>query len=429
MQDNNQTNPAEQKIFCDVCGAEMNASQRCCIKCGALNYNHPANASMRKYAPSEREKERMRPYVIGGGTVDGSFGLTTMDNRRAKILYSEKIGKRKTCQTFNIIFLFLGILLVFLGSVLIVGDFKKMIMDSSFTIAIICLILVSLETFSLQLVFMKCNETWWKALIPFYRLYVLFDITMEKGAYVLLCLIPVVGIMIPFYKLGKLFNKPALLVALFPFIYVPVLAFDESACFDGIRYIDHKPTQDDQILNSDFKTNERIKNIIVILILVCMGALLYTSRTYLHGAYVKIITRSFKNDVGLIMSAVKYDYRHNNYTCKMVDNSSDSEVDGTEETSNEKIVDSDELSTFYIKFYNANKYFGTSSYIGNSKINDFPYRGYVRVTGKGLRRKYTLCVDDFHYGTSEITEDDLDTLEIKEGVLCQLPEDAIVCEK
>ena len=28
-----------------------------------------------------------------------------------------------------------------------------------------------------------------------------------------------------------------------------------------------------------------------------------------------------------------------------------------------------------------------------------------------------------------ITEDDLDTLEIKEGVLCQLPEDAIVCEK
>ena len=118
-----------------------------------------------------------------------------------------------------------------------------------------------------------------------------------------------------------------------------------------------------------------------------------------------------------------------NYTCKIVDNSSDSEVDGTEETSNEKVVDSDELSTFYIKFYNANKYFGTSSYIGNSKINDFPYRGYVRVTGKGLRRKYTLCVDDFHYGTSEITEDDLDTLEIKEGVLCQLPEDAIVCEK
>ena len=116
MQDNNQTNPTEQKIFCDVCGAEMNASQRCCIKCGALNYNHPANASMRKYAPSERQKERMRPYVIGGGTVDGSFGLTTMDNRRAKILYSEKIGKRKTCQTFNIIFLFLGILLVFLGA-------------------------------------------------------------------------------------------------------------------------------------------------------------------------------------------------------------------------------------------------------------------------------------------------------------------------
>jgi len=30
---------------------------------------------------------------------------------------------------------------------------------------------------------------------------------------------------------------------------------------------------------------------------------------------------------------------------------------------------------------------------------------------------------------NEITEDDLDTLEIKEGVLCQLPEDAIVCEK
>lgn len=37
---------------CIRCGSEMKDEERCCLKCGALNYSHPANSKfVKEYAP------------------------------------------------------------------------------------------------------------------------------------------------------------------------------------------------------------------------------------------------------------------------------------------------------------------------------------------------------------------------------------------
>ena len=44
-------------MVCPRCGAEMNPEQRYCMKCGALNYDHPDNKQM-KTLMSEKEFEK-----------------------------------------------------------------------------------------------------------------------------------------------------------------------------------------------------------------------------------------------------------------------------------------------------------------------------------------------------------------------------------
>lgn len=37
---------------CVRCGSEIKEEDRCCLKCGALNYNHPQNSNfIKEYAP------------------------------------------------------------------------------------------------------------------------------------------------------------------------------------------------------------------------------------------------------------------------------------------------------------------------------------------------------------------------------------------
>ena len=52
-------------IFCDRCGAEMKKNQRCCIKCGNINYSNPENASMRKFENNSKKDT----YVVGSGST------------------------------------------------------------------------------------------------------------------------------------------------------------------------------------------------------------------------------------------------------------------------------------------------------------------------------------------------------------------------
>lgn len=48
---------------CVRCGSEMNETDRCCLKCGAINYNNPLNKQfVENYAP-EKEMEKANPSL------------------------------------------------------------------------------------------------------------------------------------------------------------------------------------------------------------------------------------------------------------------------------------------------------------------------------------------------------------------------------
>ena len=47
---------------CPRCGAEMKPDQRYCMKCGALNYDHPDNQKMKQYITSEEIEQTNKDY-------------------------------------------------------------------------------------------------------------------------------------------------------------------------------------------------------------------------------------------------------------------------------------------------------------------------------------------------------------------------------
>ena len=47
-------------IYCYKCGEPMKPNARCCMKCGALNYDHPDNSYMKNYISVKREYKKTR---------------------------------------------------------------------------------------------------------------------------------------------------------------------------------------------------------------------------------------------------------------------------------------------------------------------------------------------------------------------------------
>ena len=80
-------------------------------------------------------------------------------------------------------------------------------------------------------VFVKAGKPGWAAIVPFYNLYVEFEIAWGKGILFLLLLIPIVDVVVGIicmYKLCKAFGKGVgffVLMLLLPIIAWPILAF------------------------------------------------------------------------------------------------------------------------------------------------------------------------------------------------------------
>ncbi len=90
-------------------------------------------------------------------------------------------------------------------------------------------------------IFVKAGKPGWAAIVPFYNLYVLFEITWGNGwmfLLMLLSIIPVLGtiavfviLILTLVKLGKAFGKETGFIVglvLLTFIFEAILAFDKS---------------------------------------------------------------------------------------------------------------------------------------------------------------------------------------------------------
>ena len=89
------------------------------------------------------------------------------------------------------------------------------------------------------IVFRKAGKPGWAAIVPFYNLYVLFDITWGSGMRFLLLLIPIYNIVLGIQtciKLAKAFGKSGGFAAglvFLPYIFIPLLAFGKET-YQGV---------------------------------------------------------------------------------------------------------------------------------------------------------------------------------------------------
>lgn len=89
------------------------------------------------------------------------------------------------------------------------------------------------------IVFRKAGKPGWAAIVPFYNLYVLFDITWGSGMRFLLLLIPIYNIILGIQtqvRLAKAFGKSGGFAAglvFLPYIFIPLLAFGKET-YQGV---------------------------------------------------------------------------------------------------------------------------------------------------------------------------------------------------
>lgn len=105
-------------------------------------------------------------------------------------------------------------------------------MDTS--IYLLFFIVVILTLVSLYKIFEKTGHAGWKAFIPIYNLFIIQDIIKKPWWWILLMLIPFLGIIWSVwatYLLAKSFGKDIIFsvgLILFPYIFYPILAFGNN---------------------------------------------------------------------------------------------------------------------------------------------------------------------------------------------------------
>ena len=104
---------------------------------------------------------------------------------------------------------------------------------------IISLVLCVFVLVCMWIVFRKAGKPGWAAIVPFYNLYVLFDITWGSGMRFLLLLIPIYNIILGIQtqvRLARAFGKSGGFAAglvFLPYIFIPLLAFGNET-YQGV---------------------------------------------------------------------------------------------------------------------------------------------------------------------------------------------------
>ena len=124
---------------------------------------------------------------------------------------------------------------------------------------IISLVLCVFVLVCMWIVFRKAGKPGWAAIVPFYNLYVLFDITWGSGMRFLLMLIPLYNIILGIQtqiRLAKAFGKGGGFAAgliFLPYVFMPLLAFGKGT-YQGVP-IKAAPYQNNPYQNTPYQSN------------------------------------------------------------------------------------------------------------------------------------------------------------------------------
>ena len=122
---------------------------------------------------------------------------------------------------------------------------------------IISLVLCVFVLVCMWIIFRKAGKPGWAAIVPFYNLYVLFDITWGSGMRFLLMLIPFYNIILGIQtqiRLAKAFGKGGGFAAgliFLPYVFMPLLAFGKGT-YQGVP-IKAAPYQNNPYQNNPYQ--------------------------------------------------------------------------------------------------------------------------------------------------------------------------------
>ena len=358
------------KIVCPRCGNQINSNSRCCLNCGWLNPNDPANQNMRQFV-SEKEKNL---YQVGSGKTivqnNGQFANSIASNT----------GSRKLCFLVNYL---LYIAIIILSFIIVLGNTTidlNSIKNSSFPYIVFIVSIVFLYVYSMELIFIKSNKKWWYSLIPIFNLFILADITFKKKWLGIILLVPIIGqifLLIIFYKLGTRFKYNGLLSLIFPIIYIPLMGFS-SRFYESINYIDEKDS-----LEKDYK-RKKLFFISLLLFLIVSGIFIFWNNI------IEIKSKAFRIDnyyyvfsTRQIVNKTKQLAKENYLECSNYNYKSDKGI-------------------YYIEYADI----GEVSYIPLHLYRDV-ISGYVIIDNTGDSSKYYVSLSDGTYGYPETLYEDV----------------------
>lgn len=293
------------KTYCPRCGSEMNSNSRYCMKCGYLNPTDPANQGMNKFMA----KEKQEIYQIGSGQTI----VQNNDNNQVTISIASNTGNRLVCFLLNYL-IYIGIVIV--SFILLVGNKVvdlNSIKNSLFPDVVLAISIAFIYIYSIQLIFVKCNQKWWYALIPFYNLFVLCDIVFRKKWLGIILLIPVIGqifLLVILYKMAMRFKYSGLLAILFPIIFVPLMGFG-TRLYEGVSYI-----SEDRTLEKDYK-RKKVFFVTLMILLVLSGILVFWNNIIeIKGKATKLTNYYYVFATNQIVDKTKQLARENYLECE-----------------------------------------------------------------------------------------------------------------
>lgn len=293
----------DDRIYCPKCGAEMSRDSRYCMNCGTLNYEHEANKNMRKFLP----KQNKGTYEIGSGKF-----MFSGDQNQVYQSVSTKTGNKLFCFLLHY-FLYLGSLIIAFFLICRGNYGFESIVQSLFPLVAIIISLFFFYVYTIELLYMKCNKPWWSSLIPIYHLLEFSDIVFHKKWIGFLLLVPVVGqllFLFMLYQLGRKFDYNGFLIALVPFIGVPMLSFGIHP-YEGYLFVGKVGENE---LEKEYRMKKIFLSTFFLIFFVGIGCFLYQNfqqeknfpiKNYYYAYVAKSFVKKVKSEVSL-----------NDFTCR-----------------------------------------------------------------------------------------------------------------
>ncbi|MBQ6135190.1 MAG: zinc ribbon domain-containing protein [Bacilli bacterium] len=353
------------KIYCPKCGAEMSKEARYCMACGTLNYEHEANKNMRKFVP----KNLRNTYQIGSG----QFMVRNSQNQVSQSL-STRTGNKTLAFCLSYFLYLASLAIAFL--VIMKGNYEfDAIVSSKFPLVALVLSILFFYLYAFELLFMKCNKEWWKALIPIYHLLEFSDIAFHKRWPGILLLVPILGqilFLVMLYQVGSKFNYSGLLISLFFPIGIPVVAFGVQP-YEGYFFLG-------RLGEKELEREYRLKKIF-----------LYTFFLFFFSGLGCMAYSFFLENGEKALSAKNYYYL---YVAKQLSLKVEKEMKKENFTCNEAY--SETKGTYYFIFDDVR----TMILDPFSSLTD-PIEGYVKVENTSHGSTYFVSIRDNNFGIPE----------------------------